>query len=80
MFLLGISKWSGMEAHYLIPTPPDPLVDEKAAALYLGHPPKTLRNWRSDGKGPAFSKLEGSIRYRMSDLHAYVESRRVSFP
>lgn len=48
------------------------------AALYLSVSASTLNHWRSDGKGPRFVKLcgssRGAIRYRLSDLRAYVES------
>lgn len=38
----------------------------------------TLRYWRNVGLGPVWHKLEGSIRYSLEDVHAYVEdSRRI---
>jgi len=32
---------------------------------------KTLRNWRSQGKGPAFMRIEALIRYRLVDVEAF---------
>ncbi|MEY8655214.1 helix-turn-helix transcriptional regulator [Brachybacterium paraconglomeratum] len=49
-------------------TPPE-------AAELLGIAPQTLANWRSMGKGPRFVRVGSrSVRYRLSDLLAYVES------
>ncbi len=37
---------------------------------------RTLRAWRKAGKGPAFLQLEDrSVRYRLSDVEAYEESK-----
>lgn len=43
------------------------------AAAYLGQRVKTLSNWRSKGTGPRFAKRGGTIRYRKSDLDAWLE-------
>jgi predicted DNA-binding transcriptional regulator AlpA len=32
----------------------------------------TLRRWRSQGKGPRFLKLGGAVRYRLSDVEAWL--------
>lgn len=57
----------------------DTLLDAAAAARYLGVQMNTLAVWRCKGRnrGPKFVKLEpgrpcSPIRYRMSDLEAYV--------
>ncbi|WGH78595.1 helix-turn-helix domain-containing protein [Jannaschia ovalis] len=34
---------------------------------------RTLQRWRSQGRGPAFLFIEGSIRYRLSDIIDYEE-------
>lgn len=51
------------------------------AAAYLGLSPQTLANWRSRGKGPAYSRLGGSGRpvivYRKEDLDAFLLANRV---
>lgn len=36
----------------------------------------TLANWRSSGRGPAFSKI-GGIRYSMADVVAFERRSRV---
>jgi hypothetical protein len=39
----------------------------------------TLERWRSEGIGPVFLKLQGQVRYRIEDIHAFeAESLRAS--
>lgn len=45
------------------------------AAMYMGMKPKTLADWRSEGKGPRFLKIGGRIKYRRQDLDDYMEAR-----
>ncbi|MCW2244976.1 hypothetical protein M2352_000567 [Azospirillum fermentarium] len=40
------------------------------------HRPKTLRNLRSAGKGPAFHKFGSSVRYALSDILQYEASAK----
>jgi hypothetical protein len=72
-----------------IPLPRDPsvteanpgrLINEHEAAAFLGYTTRALQNWRVRGGGPAFVRVsDRSIRYRYSDLSAWVEARlRVS--
>jgi hypothetical protein len=51
-------------------------VDEHRAADILGSAVQTLRNWRVTGRGPAFHKFEGSVRYELGELYDYARSRR----
>ncbi|SHN73529.1 helix-turn-helix transcriptional regulator [Bradyrhizobium erythrophlei] len=51
------------------------LVTEKDAARFLSMSFRTLQAWRSEGKGPPYLKLGRSIRYRMSDLLAWIEKQ-----
>lgn len=60
-----------------LPPGGDRLLTEKEAAALLGLQPSTLRRWRSVGQPgqPEFVRVAGrAIRYRMSDLLAYVEA------
>lgn len=62
------------------PTPAPPLTPplaEAAAALALGVSRGTLRNWRSQRKGPAYARLGRSIRYDAADLLAWRLRHRV---
>jgi hypothetical protein len=47
------------------------MVTDQAAA-YLDVRPATLANWRSMGQGPAYAKLGRCIKYRRSDLDAFI--------
>jgi len=54
----------------------DCLIDERAAAKFLGYSVRALQNWRVRGGGPAFIKVSArSIRYRRRDLKAWAEER-----
>jgi predicted DNA-binding transcriptional regulator AlpA len=49
-------------------------LDVKAAAAYLGICPRTLDNWRSQGRGPTYIRVGGRrIVYRIEDLERYLE-------
>lgn len=47
----------------------------KEAARYIGLTTATLEAWRCRGGGPVFLKLGKAVRYRESDLVAFMESR-----
>lgn len=44
-------------------------------AEYLGVPVATLYQWRHRGIGPRSSKVGRHIRYRWSDVEAYIDGR-----
>ncbi len=50
-------------------------IDAKAAAWFLGKAPKTLRNWRSQRRGPAYINLGCDVRYPLIGLLDYLESK-----
>lgn len=50
--------------------------DEVAALLKVTR--KTVEYWRQHGKGPTWRKYgNGAIRYRMSDVRAFMDSAQV---
>jgi hypothetical protein len=54
---------------------PCPCVDVHHAANHLGVHPRTLDNWRSQGRGPTYIRVGGRrIVYRIEDLEAYLEA------
>jgi len=66
-----------------IHTPPpawtDRLVSEPQAAEILGVRPQTLAVWRCTRRYPlAWSKIGACVRYRMSDLQAFIAARTVT--
>lgn len=52
-------------------------VDEKKAAIILDISVQTLRNWRLMRKGPVYFKMGRSVRYKVADLNAYTDERRI---
>ncbi|HEC32598.1 MAG TPA: DNA-binding protein [Deltaproteobacteria bacterium] len=54
------------------------MLNDREAARFLGLAPQTLRNWRSQGKGPSYVKIGNAVRYRMEDLEKYIQSRRIN--
>lgn len=54
---------------------PAPLATSREVANHLQQSVPTLANWRHRGIGPKFIKSGGSVRYRWSDVEAWVESR-----
>ncbi|MEO7470140.1 MAG: helix-turn-helix domain-containing protein [Sphingobium limneticum] len=49
--------------------------DTRAAAALLGLAEQTLRKLRTTGGGPPFVKLGRAVRYRPSDLEAWLSAR-----
>ncbi len=57
----------------------DRLIDENEAAALLCYSTRALQNWRHRGGGPKFIKVSArSIRYRVRDIHEWIENRTVS--
>lgn len=54
------------------------LLTVEQAADYLGLAVSTLNRWRCHGEGPVFIKLGRAVRYRKSDINAYIERRSLS--
>jgi excisionase family DNA binding protein len=59
----------------------DPLRNETQAAGYLGVKPTTLQVWRSTKRYPLpFVKVGRLVRYRQSDLDAFLRARTQGAP
>jgi hypothetical protein len=52
------------------------LVGEEKAASFLDCKKQTLSVWRMQGTGPPFYKIGRLVKYDLSDLAAYLESRK----
>lgn len=50
------------------------LVDEASLAARLGISRSTLQSWRYSGRGPRWIKLGRLIRYRVTDIDAYLDA------
>ena len=56
-------------------TDDDRYLSTAAAARFTGYAKGTLKNWRVERKGPAFSRSQsGTIRYRLGDLRVFVDA------
>jgi hypothetical protein len=55
----------------------NPLLDERDAARVLSCSIAVLRKWRLLRKGPAYCRVGRLVRYRKSDLVAYLQANRV---
>lgn len=47
------------------------------AAKVLGVTSQTLKNWRREGKGPAYYQMGGCVFYYQTDLDEYLSGCRV---
>ena len=56
------------------PVGPTDLIDESALASRLGVSRSTLQSWRYSGRGPRFIKLRRMVRYRVTDVNAYLNA------
>lgn len=50
--------------------------NEQETANRVGVKPKTLANWRSLGRGPAFLKLGARVVYDDADVDAWLSKQR----
>jgi hypothetical protein len=55
----------------------DDLVKQAVASAILDIPEGTLAQWRYLGRGPAYYRVGGHIRYSRADLMVYLESVKV---
>jgi excisionase family DNA binding protein len=51
------------------------LLDTEQVAALLGLRPNTLAQWRVSGEGPMFVKIGRRVRYRASDVDAWITKR-----
>ena len=52
------------------------LVNQERAAQLLGLSPRTMESWRLVGGGPVYIKVGRRVRYRRSDLEAWLDARQ----
>ena len=53
------------------------LLSPQEAAEHLGLRPQTLAIWRCDGRYLSYIKVGRSVKYRLSDLEKFLESRTI---
>jgi predicted DNA-binding transcriptional regulator AlpA len=54
------------------------LLNTEDLAELLGKPHRTLDQWRYQGRGPAYIKVGGSVRYALADVEAWLDAQRVA--
>ena len=52
-------------------------MNDVKAAEYLGLAVQTLRNWRTQSRGPAYIRAGRAIRYAIEDLRDFMNGNRV---
>jgi DNA-binding transcriptional MerR regulator len=52
------------------------LLTTKQVSQMTEVPVGTLRCWRAQGKGPAFYRLEGTVRYNLDEVELWLKSNR----
>ena len=57
---------------------PQSLLTDFEAAFHLSLATGTLRNLRSQGRGPRFVRLGRAVRYRPEDLDEWIEGNLVT--
>ncbi|QXP94372.1 helix-turn-helix transcriptional regulator [Methylococcus capsulatus] len=63
-----------MNIHDIGSLPDDSLLLDHEAASIIRLSKSTLNSWRVAGKGPAYLKVGGRVRYRAGDLKAWLRS------
>lgn len=63
-----------------VPTSLEPLISIEALSEYLDVPVTTIRDWRTDGKGPRAIRVGGRVRFATSDVLSWLAEQRESEP
>ena len=56
----------------------DQLLTPDEVSQLLSIKPGTLRQWRSQGRGPTYTHVGRFVRYPRAELRAYLEAGRVT--
>ena len=51
------------------------MLSEIGLAAYLGVSVAACRKWRAEGRGPTYIKVGRLVRYRMTDIEAWLSTR-----
>lgn len=66
-----------MQTTPLIHSPADDLLDATEVAAWTGIAIRTLSQWRYLRRGPTYLRLGGRVRYRRSDVDAWLNANAV---
>lgn len=53
------------------------IISPQEAARLLGKSARTLERWRTEGAGPAYIRVGGTVSYRRADIAAFLRASRV---
>jgi excisionase family DNA binding protein len=56
--------------------PNEPLLDLEWLSEFIDIPPRTIYNWRLRGEGPPAYRVGRHLRFRRSEVDAWLDSRR----
>lgn len=71
---------AGHETNSTILSGLEPLLTIEALAEYLDVPVTTIRDWRTDGKGPCAIRVGGRVRFAVSDVLSWLAAQREAEP
>lgn len=63
-----------------IPSGLEQLMSIEALSEYLDVPVTTIRDWRTDGKGPRAIRVGGRVRFAVSDVLTWLAEQRETEP
>ena len=79
----AVGPWAhllGMKIGTLARSDLEPLLSIEELAEYLDIPVSTIRDWRTDGKGPRAIRLGGRLRFAVSDVQTWLGEQRETSP
>lgn len=53
------------------------ILNNKEAANFLSIKPETLAKWRSEHRGPRYSKIGRRVVYKVQDLEEFLEQNKI---
>lgn len=57
---------------------PNACVESAVAGPMIGVEPQTLKLWRRNGTGPRYVKFGNRVRYRVSDIEAWLAEHTIT--
>ena len=58
----------------------EPMLSVTDLATYLGVPVATIYDWRSNGLGPVGYRFDKHVKFAVSDVQVWIDTRRESSP
>jgi hypothetical protein len=75
---LNVKNSSTSDVDHLLENDPRMrFVADTVAGPLIGTTAATMRRWRYEGRGPRYTKVGSSVRYRIADLERFLSERTV---